>query len=187
MKKGRSAVFASVPFFFFSLNYNEECREPRASCAWRDKMKTYPCLAVLLLVAVTGCATLDPDSPESFRNDTSDPPGWYSNPPISNAFIYAAGWSRPTYKPSKARDQALKRAVSTLASYAKTFIRSETVISQDMNRTDAISLINADVEGSISNFSIVAERLILGREKGKSPPGTVYILIRIPKSELKLD
>jgi hypothetical protein len=144
-------------------------------------------MAVLLLVAVSGCTALDPDSPQRFANDTSDPPGWYQNPPISNDYIYAAGWSRPTYKPSKARQQALNRAVSTLAAYARTHIKSETVISQDMDRTEAVSLINADVEGRISGYTIVAERLILGRESGKSPPGTVYILIRIPKSDLWLD
>ena len=125
-------------------------------------MKTYPCVAVLLLVAVTGCATLDPDSPERFRNDTSDPPDWYSNPPISNVYIYAAGWSRATYKPSKARDQALKRAVNTLASFAKTYIRSETVISQDMNRDHILEETGADAALETTDFVFIQDFTDLG-------------------------
>jgi hypothetical protein len=108
------------------------------------------------------------------------------NPPISDRYIYAVGWSGPTYKPSKAREQALKRAISTLASYARSHIKNETVISQDMNKTKAISLTDVNVEGFISGFTIVAERPIFDTGKNRSPPGTIYILIRIPKEKLEL-
>ncbi|MBU0754038.1 MAG: hypothetical protein KJ645_02795 [Planctomycetes bacterium] len=108
------------------------------------------------------------------------------NPPQSEKYIYAVGWSGPTYKPSKAREQALKRAISTLASYAKSQISNQMLITQDMNKTNAISLTDVEVNGAIEGFNIVAERIIFDDGKNRSPPGTVYILLRIPKEDLKL-
>ena len=145
---------------------------------------------IALLVCIwcfTGClAPTHPDDPTRFARDTSDPPEWYMNPPLSENYIYAVGWSGPTYKPSKARDQALKRAISTLASYAKSHIKNEMLISQDQDRSRSISLTDVQVSGVISGFKIVAERMIFDDGKNRSPPGTVYILLRIPKEDLKL-
>ncbi|MHC4941902.1 MAG: hypothetical protein ACYTG7_02675 [Planctomycetota bacterium] len=149
-----------------------------------SRILTVLCLASLALGCLTSSS--DPDSPSRFARDRSDPPDWYMNPPISDRYIYAVGWSGPTYKPSKAREQALKRAISTLASYARSHIKNETVISQDMNKTKAISLTDVNVEGFISGFTIVAERPIFDTGKNRSPPGTIYILIRIPKEKLEL-
>jgi hypothetical protein len=143
-------------------------------------------LGIALLAMSCLASSGDPDSLSRFARDRGDPPDWYMNPPVSDKYIYAVGWSGPTYKPSKARDQALKRAISTLASYASSHVRNETVISQDMNRTQAISLTDVNVEGRISGFTIVAERPIFDDGKNRSPPGTIYILIRIPREKLVL-
>jgi hypothetical protein len=140
---------------------------------------------LLLIVMAAGCLAPDPGSP-AYLKDNSCPPRWYSQPPQSEEYIYAVGWSGPTYKPSKAREQALTRAVSRLASQAETFIRSQMVISEDMNRVTALQLTESDIQGKIRGFNVFAEHRCFEGGQHESRPGSVYILIGIPKSELKL-
>ena len=141
---------------------------------------------VLLVVFWPGCASGDPDSFYYSPDDTSCPPDWYTNPPKSDKFIYAVGWSGPTLRPSKSREQALTRALARLAQQAETHIKSQMVIRQDMNRvTYSDSLTTSDINAKVKGFTIVAE---VTSQEGEGPldrPGSTFVLIRIPKSNLK--
>lgn len=132
-----------------------------------------------------GCASNDPDSFYYTPSDTSCPPSWYTTPPKSSKYLYAVGWSGPTYRPSKSREQALTRAVARLAQQVETHIKNQMVIRQNLDRvTYSDSLTTSDINAKIKGFTIVAE---VASQEGDGPmnrPGSTYILIRIPKSDL---
>ena len=143
------------------------------------------CLFILFVLAA-GCVSTDPDSID-FSKDTSIPPGWAVSPPQSDVYIYAVGWSGKTHKPSQSREQALTRAVAILAAQAEIYIKNEMVLWQDKDRVrSSDSLTESQIKGNLKGFTIVAERLCFGRNIPKNLEGSTYILVRIPKSELRL-
>ena len=143
------------------------------------------CLTMLFLLPLA-CASTNPDGTD-FSDDRSIPPGWAISPPQSDEYIYAVGWSGKTHKPSKSREQALTRAVKLLAAQAEIYIRNEMVLWQDMNRViSSDSLTESAITGKIKGFTIVAERQCFGKDVPPNLQGSTYILIRIPKSELRL-
>ena len=141
---------------------------------------------MFLAAFALGCASTGGGSLD-FSNDTACPPGWAVNPPQDEEYIYAVGWSGKTHRPSKAREQALTRAVAMLAAQAEIYIRNEMTVWQDMNKViSADSLTESEITGKIQGFTIVAERYCLGEDVPQSLEGSTYILIRIPKSRLAL-
>lgn len=137
------------------------------------------------LLFPSGCAAPNPDEPD-LSGDDACPPAWAVHPPQSDTYIYAVGWSGRTYRPSKAREQALQRAVAMLAAQAMTYVKNEAVLWQDKDRVIASdSLTETQVNGVVKGFTIVAERRCEGPDVPESLRGSVYILIRIPKAVLR--
>lgn len=144
---------------------------------------------LLAVFAIQGCGiigpSLDPDSREFFEKDKTIPPGWATNLPQSDIYYYAVGWSGPCYKPSKTRDQAIERAIQKLAGIAKTHVKNQSVLWEDKDKVRASdSLTDISIEGIVSGAEVVAERYVLDDKVKTIRPGTVYVLMRIPKSEL---
>ena len=140
---------------------------------------------VFFAVLYSGCASPGAGDGPDFSHDTAWPPAWAVHPPQSDAYIYAVGWSGRTYRPSKAREQALQRAVAILAAQARIYVKNQMVMWQDKDRVIASdSLTESRIQGKVEGFTIVAERRGVGKDVPESDRGSVYILIRIPKKDL---
>ena len=142
-------------------------------------------LAVLAVVFGAACAAPRSGHEPDFSHDTAWPPEWAVHPPQSDEYIYAVGWSGKTYRPSKAREQALQRAVAILAAQARIYVKNQMVIWQDKDRVIASdSLTESEIQGAVEGFTIVAERRGIGKNVPERHRGSVYILVRIPKETL---
>ncbi len=122
----------------------------------------------------------------------SCPPEWYKIPPNDGDYLYAVGWSGPTHKPSRSREQALTRAMAFLSAQVKVHIKQELVVTQDWDGIQEVSqLTERFIDSKIKGAEIVAEHACFNDGKHssrdprtKNPGGSTYILVRLAKSGL---
>jgi hypothetical protein len=114
----------------------------------------------------------------------SCPPDWYFDKPADDNYRYAVGKSDPTYVETKAKELAMKSALSDLA-----WQKSVWVMSLGEYRSTDTGAAGAEKsahysEVDIEGAELVEEHWCDGSWGHQYPKGTYFVLVRIEKSRL---
>jgi len=119
-----------------------------------------------------------------FISCTSCPPEWYTNLPQAEGYIYAVGYSDPTYIESDAVGNAEMAARSEFARVKKSHVRNigEYYSSDSGSFGEERSVVESDTD--ITGAEVVKKHVCDDSWRHEYSVGTCFILMRIEESRL---